>query len=382
MTMKLVPLLHGYCQRRVSMQPPRILASPLLLCFLGLLLFKNPCHPRSSAANLCVIRRIRSIRGFSLCFPAPLRVLGCLLFTLLGLASAGLTLVHAESEIAARVNGQAVSTTEVAAEFRLAFDEAKISAADKPRLMRATLDQVINRRLVLAHLTKTSQAASKADIDLELAQFEKELKAQNLTLAEHAKKVGLTPEDIRRALAWKLSWKRYCEKHLTPQNLEKYFQQHRRDFDGTQLHVAQILFKLPPDADAATVSATKDKAAKLRQEIGGDQGPVAKEKFAAAARKYSESPSRDDGGDIGWIERHHPMPEEFSRTAFALKPAEVSQPLLSPFGVHLITVLEDKPGPKSWKDVEDDLRPATIAYLFRWLADKERTEAKIEYVSP
>ncbi len=283
----------------------------------------------------------------------------------------------ANPAVVATVNGQPVNATEVDAEFRLAFGNTNISEADKPRLLRAALDQVINRHLVLAHLAKSGQAASKADIDLELAQFEKELKAQNQTLADHAKRVGLSSDDVRRALAWKLSWKRYCEKHLTAQNLEKYFQQHRRDFDGTQLRVAQILFKLPPDADAATISGAKERATKLREEIASD-----KQKFAAAARQHSEAPSRDDGGDIGWIERRRPMPEEFSRTAFALKPAEVSQHLVSPFGVHLITVLEEKPGTKSWQDVEDELRPATIAYLFRWIAEKERAEAKIEYVSP
>lgn len=279
--------------------------------------------------------------------------------------------------VVASVNGQPIYSSEVDAEFRLAFGDAKFAEADKARLKKAALEQVINRRLVLAYLAKTNQAASKADVDLELARFEKELKAQNLTLAEHAKRVGLSADDIRRSLTWKLSWKRYCEKYLTPQNLEKYFQQHRQDFDGTQLHVAQILFKLATDADEAAVTAARERAAKLREEIGGD-----KEKFAAAARKYSESPSRDEGGDIGWIERQRPMPEDFSRAAFALKPGEVSQPLVSSFGVHLITVLEEKPGNKSWKDVESELRPATVAYLFRWIADKERGEAKIEYLSP
>lgn len=277
----------------------------------------------------------------------------------------------------ATVNGEPIAASEVDTEFRLAFGETKFAEADQARLRKAALDQVIDRRLVLAYLTKTGQAASKADVDVELAQFEKELKAQNLTLAEHAKRVGMSVEEIRRALAWKISWKRYCAKYLTPQNLEKYFQQHRRDFDGTQLHVAQILFKLSTDADEAAVTAATERAARLREEIGSD-----KEKFAAAARKHSESPSRDEGGDIGWIERRKPMPEDFSRVAFALKQGEVSQPLVSPFGVHLITVLEEKPGDKTWKDVESDLRPATIAFLFRWIADKERSEAKVEYVSP
>ena len=276
----------------------------------------------------------------------------------------------------ATVDGQQIPASEVDNEFRLAFDEAKIAEVDKPRLLRAALDQVIDRRLVLAYLTKAGQAASKADVDLELAQFEKELKAQNLTLAEHSKKVGLSPDDIRRALTWKLSWKRYCEKHLTPQNLEKYFEQHRHDFDGTQVRIAQILFKLTANADETNVAAAIERAKKLREEIADD-----KDKFAGAARQQSDAPSRADGGDIGWIERHRPMPAEFSRIAFGLKPGEVSQPFVSPFGVHLITVLEEKPGTKTWKEVESELRPAVITYLFRWIADKERSVAKIEYVT-
>src|SRR5206468_12442071 len=144
---------------------------------------------------------------------------------------------------------------------------------------KAALEQVIDRRLVMAHLMASGQAASKTDVDVELAQFEKSLKAQNLTLAQHCERVGLSPDDVRRALAWKLSWKRYCEKHLTPQNLEKYFQANRCDFDGTQLRVAQILFKLARDADDAAVAAAKERAAKLRGEITNG-----KPAFAEAAK--------------------------------------------------------------------------------------------------
>ncbi|HEY2410933.1 MAG TPA: peptidylprolyl isomerase [Pirellulaceae bacterium] len=279
------------------------------------------------------------------------------------------------SAVAARVNGEPIYAAQAETEFRDAFGDKQFSDEDKQRLQRAALDQVIDRQLVLAYLAKTGQAASKADIDLELAQFEKDLKSQNLSLAEHSKRVGLSLDDIRRALAWKISWKRYCEKHLTPQNLEKYFQQHRRDFDSTQLRVAQILFKLKPDADEATTTAATDRAAKLREEIVS--GKIS---FAEAAKQNSQAPSKDGGGDIGWIERHRPMPEDFNRTAFALKPDEVSQPLQSPFGIHLITILEEKPGGKSWKDVEAELRPAVVVYLFRFLADKVRAEAKIEYL--
>src|SRR5688500_12508140 len=92
--------------------------------------------------------------------------------------------------VAARVNGEPVHVAEAETELRRAYGEREFSAEDRPTYLRAALDQVIDRRLILGYLTKTGQAASKQDIDLALAHFENDLKAQNLTLAEHLKQVG------------------------------------------------------------------------------------------------------------------------------------------------------------------------------------------------
>jgi peptidyl-prolyl cis-trans isomerase C len=280
-----------------------------------------------------------------------------------------------QSQLVAQISGQPVYAAEVEAELRRAYGDTKLSAGERARLGKAALNQVIDRRLVLAALTKSGEAATKQDVDLALAQFETELKAQNLTLQQHCQKVGLTSDDIRRSLAWKLSWKRYTNKYLTPQNLEKYFDRNRREFDGTQLRLAQILIKLPEEADDAAVNAAKARAAEVRQAMSSG-----KPSFAEAAKQFSEAPSSQAGGDIGWIERHQPMPEDYSRAAFTLKKGDVSEPVISPFGVHLIMVLEEKPGSKTWREAEAELKPAVTLYLFRWLADKERAAVKIEYV--
>src|SRR5262249_15228248 len=103
--------------------------------------------------------------------------------------------------------------------------------------------------------------------------------------------------------------------------------------------------------------------------------------FADAAKQHSQAPSAKDGGDIGWIERHRPSPEDFSRRAYSLKVGEVSEPFPSPFGVHLITVLDEKPGKLDWRAAANELRPAVTLYLFRWIADKERAGTKVEYAS-
>jgi len=279
--------------------------------------------------------------------------------------------------IAAKLNGEPILAAEIEAQFRLTYGERKFSAAERSQLFRTALDLAIDRRLVFASLAKTGQAVSKEDVDSELVKLDKEFKAQGSSLAQHSEQSGFTPSDIRRSVAWKLSWQRYCEKQLTPQNLEKYFERNRRDFDGTQLHIAQILFKLAADADEQAIAAAKQRAAEVRQQIAGG-----KSTFAAAARQHSEAPSRENGGDIGWIERHRPMPEAFSQAAFALKKGEIGEPIVNSFGVSLITVLNEKPGTRTWRDAENELRPAVTLYLFRWLADQERAAAKIEYVTP
>jgi len=64
--------------------------------------------------------------------------------------------------------------------------------------------------------------------------------------------------------------------------------------------------------------------------------------FAEMAKKYSQDPgSARNGGVIGWIQPGRTL-KEFETTAYALKPGEISKPVLSPVGYHIIKVLERK----------------------------------------
>ena len=146
-------------------------------------------------------------------------------------------------------------------------------------------------------------------------------------------------------MRWQISWDRYVEKSLNDENMQKYFDQHRRDFDGTRLRVAQILLKLPDDG--TDESGVRDRAESIRGEI-----VAGKLSFAEAARKYSQAPSAAAGGEIGWIARHEPMPEAFAQAAFQLQVNEISPPTVTPLGVHLIQCREVEPGQRTWQDAQ------------------------------
>jgi len=73
----------------------------------------------------------------------------------------------------------------------------------------------------------------------------------------------------------------------------------------------------------------QSQALKVLEELkaGGD--------FRELARKYSTCPSGKRGGDLGQFGRGQ-MVKEFEKTAFALKPGQVSEPVKTQFGYHVI----------------------------------------------
>ncbi len=99
----------------------------------------------------------------------------------------------------------------------------------------------------------------------------------------------------------------------------------------TQSHARHIL--LVPSASLNEVTARQQLSEYKKQVVNGQAD------FAALAREHSQDGSAANGGDLGWSSPGMFVPE-FETVLNRLAPGEVSDPLLSRFGVHLIQLLE------------------------------------------
>jgi peptidyl-prolyl cis-trans isomerase SurA len=117
-----------------------------------------------------------------------------------------------------------------------------------------------------------------------------------------------------------------------------------------QTHVRHILIRVNE-----LVSETE-----ARHKLEGLYDRIAHgEKFAELAKLHSQDGSAPKGGDLGWIYPGDTVPE-FERAMNNLKPGEVSRPVKSPFGFHLIEVLE-----RRVQDVSADRQKAAARQVLR-----------------
>lgn len=115
----------------------------------------------------------------------------------------------------------------------------------------------------------------------------------------------------------------------------------------TQIHARHILLRLTAQLNEAAAIA---KLAGFKQRIQAGQAD-----FAALARENSQDGSAKEGGDLGWANPGMFVPE-FEKVMNALMPNQVSDPLVSRFGVHLIQVLERREAPLSEREQREIAR--------------------------
>jgi peptidyl-prolyl cis-trans isomerase D len=155
----------------------------------------------------------------------------------------------------------------------------------------------------------------------------------------------------------------------------RYEQEQAKFASQEQRLASHILVQVDEGADEATRRAAEEEARQLATQARAEGAD-----FAALARVHSDDTgSKAGGGDLGWISRDM-MPGAFADALFAMEPGQVSAPVKSDFGWHVIQLREVKAGAQESFEQVRDVLAAEQAEADRERAFNEASSAVVDAV--
>lgn len=259
------------------------------------------------------------------------------------------TKTAAEADVVATVNGEKVS--------RKDFDRRiNVIRRMNQEVTRSTEMMVVKQlamKVLLKQFVKEQNIdVSDNDVQGEVEKIRYFLKSnQNNSekpleeiLEAQGSSISELEDEVRRTLA--LS--KYLDKVVSDDEKRSYFDANKSAFNGEKVKASHILIdttKLETDAE---LEKARQKIEEIKKEI--DNGAD----FAEMARKYSTCPSAESGGDIGFFQRKGSIVEEFAIVAFSMEVGEISEPVETQFGYHIIKVTDKEEGKDiNYEDVAD-----------------------------
>lgn len=276
-------------------------------------------------------------------------------------------------QVLATVNGEAITRRDLI-EF---LNQYNLPPDDHEMIYRDAIETLINTRLVTQYLERLKIPVSPERVDAAVNDLKKQLQEEGKSLAQVMLETGKSMEELRKIYADRIRWVEFVKLRGTDTELQKFADSHKELLNGTQVKASHILMKVEPKATPAEKEQARQRLLALKRDI-----ETKKYTFAQAANKFSEDRpaiSEQGGGDIGYFGLGSGIVEEFATAAFALKPGQISDPVETPYGYHLILVTDRKEGPKV--DFQQQ-KPAILnqysAELQKSILTTQRKTAKID----
>ena len=245
-------------------------------------------------------------------------------------------------EVVARVDDYSITREELERAVRSAEIQAgqALPTQFRDSVYRAVLDRLVSFHLLLQESERRSIAVDDAAVEARIdtirsgfpdeEAFETQLDSWNTSLyilRGEARRDLLVERVLESAVLAAIE--------IDPGAVRAFYEQHPAQFtERGGVRARHILIAVSPDAAESEKSEARERARDLRSEA--DDGAD----FEALAREHSEDPgSAADGGDLGLVVEGRTVPA-FEAALFALEPGELSDVVETPFGFHVIQMLE------------------------------------------
>src|SRR6185295_3295729 len=247
-----------------------------------------------------------------------------------------------------------------------------------------SLQALITDKLLEREIKTLGIAAHDDEID----RYVQEIQTRNGMDDEHFKQAlaaqGLTLEVYRARVKSEIEKAQLVNReirsrvNISPEEIKRYYDAHQTDYETDErVRVREILFAVDAGAEAADVDRTRAKAEEVRKMAQGGAD------FAGLMKQFSDAPGADKGGDLGTF-GHGQMERALEEAAFRLKKGEISEPVRTDAGFHLLRVEERiSSGHKPFDDVKDDIRErlyndALEERFQNWISHDLRERHRIE----
>ncbi|NMB00189.1 MAG: tetratricopeptide repeat protein [Firmicutes bacterium] len=278
--------------------------------------------------------------------------------------------------VVATVNGQGITLYDLYRTFirqlqQLEQQQGSVPGRSYEAVRYQALESLVNSVVVSQEMAKRNLTASKAEVDAELQQIINLFSSED-EYKEQLKLAGLTEEQFRAQLAEEVKFEKFQKEIIgdlavSEQEIKDLYE---------QVRVSHILIS-PAGLTDEDWTVAEGRAWEVYAQVDVDN-------FAEVAETVSEDASATRGGDLGYISKGQTVPE-FENTAFSLAVGQISEPVRSAYGYHIITVTDrkDAEGEEFEKVrplLEDLIRNEKgQADLLAWI-EKARSEAEVVYL--
>ena len=281
--------------------------------------------------------------------------------------------------VVAIVNDGVVLDSDLEAQIQAVSERLREQKLELPP--QNVLRQQVLERLVLQELQlqRASHAGVKVSDDNLNQALQDVAKRNNMTLAQLPDALARQGvdyanyrEEIRREITLQLLRQRDVLQHIsvTPREIDQFLERQSKTPTNNEYNVSHILIAVGQEASPAQLDAAAKRAQEVYERARGG------EDFAKLAVAYSNSQTALEGGSLGW-RKESELPTFLTEVIAKLKPGEVSEPLRTPTGFHLVRLNEVR-GTAEGKAIENQVHLRHILMKTTALADDATVQLKLE----
>jgi parvulin-like peptidyl-prolyl isomerase len=242
----------------------------------------------------------------------------------------------ANDPVLAKVDGHPICQSDVKHLFEQLTAAGQLGGATPPD--DVLIEELIKREAIRQFVLHSDVKVDPSVEDGHLERLKKAVEAQGLTFEQFLKQQFLTEEELKEILHIQVVLDQMAEAKITKEELAGLEE---------QVRASHILVKTD---DKVSDEDAKKKILFVQSELEKGRD------FAECAKMYSDCPSSANGGDLGFFPREGAMIEPFAAAAYALKTGEVSGPVKTQFGYHLIKVTDRSTEPSKQQLIQQKLQ--------------------------